>query len=171
MQSSKFEELGELLLDIGVIFTNRPLSYIEDDIQLSILTSNIMRLSQNKALLEPEPSMIQEKDMRRRANYLQRCKENLWKRWHNDYVLFPQERHDLRKKDSQSQGIHIGQVVLIKGDTRNQIHWTCRAGDSISSSAQLPTELYEIVCASTCEPVVCSCVCEQAKDLPAACCV
>ena len=32
-------------------------------------------------------------------------------------------------------------------------------GDSITSSAQFPTGLYEIVCRSACEPVVCWCLC------------
>ena len=31
--------------------------------------------------------------------------------------------------------------------------------NSITSSAQFPTELYEIVCRSACEPVVCWCLC------------
>ena len=35
--------------------------------------------------------------------------------------------------------------------------------NSISSSSQLPTELHEIVCASACEPVVCSCVANKPR--------
>ena len=39
-----WNELSEVLLDIEVAMNNRPLSYIEDDIQMPTLTSNAMLL-------------------------------------------------------------------------------------------------------------------------------
>ena len=168
-----FEELGELLLDIEVILNNRPLSYIEDDVQLPILTPNMMLLSQNNALLDPEPSRIQEKDLRRRAKYLQKCRENLWKRWHNEYVRSLRERHDLRKKDSKSEGIHVGQVVLVKGDERNRGEWNIgiveqliRGHDGVMRGARLKSKKTRIERAvELLYPLELECKVKEAKEL------
>ena len=37
-----YYELGEILLDVEINLNNRPLTYIVDDIQLNVLTTNSM---------------------------------------------------------------------------------------------------------------------------------
>ena len=74
----KLNELEEILLDAEITLNNRPLSYVEDDAQLPLLTPNMMLLGQKNALLEQELARIKDKDLRRRAKYLQRCRDNLW---------------------------------------------------------------------------------------------
>jgi len=75
--SLKFQELREILLDIEISLNNRPLSYAEEDIQFPTLTPNIMFMGQNNALLEEDVASIEDKDLRNRAKYLERCKDNL----------------------------------------------------------------------------------------------
>ena len=50
----KLNELEEILLDVEITLNNRPLSYVEDDLQLPLLTPNMMLLGQKNALLEQE---------------------------------------------------------------------------------------------------------------------
>jgi len=84
--SLKFQELREILLDVEISLNNRPLSYVEEDIQFPTLTPNIMFMGQNNALLEEDVASIEDKDLRNRAKYLERCKDNLWKRWTTEYL-------------------------------------------------------------------------------------
>ena len=118
----RYSELQELLLDIEVTLNNRPLTYVEEDIQLPLLTPNMMLLSDNNALLDPEPTGVTEKHLRKRAKYLMKCRENMWKRWRNEYIRSLRERHNLKHKENSEQ-IKVGQVVIIKGDGKNRGEW------------------------------------------------
>ena len=55
-----------------------------------------MLMGQNNALLEEDVAAIEEKDLRNRAKYIQRCKDNLWKRWTSKYLKGLRERHNLK---------------------------------------------------------------------------
>ena len=70
----KWDELQDVLLDCKIALNNRPLSYVEDDVQLPILTPNVMMFVQPNLLPEEPVKLITEKDMRKRARYLKRCK-------------------------------------------------------------------------------------------------
>ena len=54
---------------------NRPLSYVDDDIQLPILTPSSFLYGQPNMLPQLEPHHIQETDLRKRAKYLRKCKD------------------------------------------------------------------------------------------------
>ena len=82
----RYDELQELLLDIEVTLDNRSSMYIEEDIQLPILTPNMMLLSNNNAFLDPEPTRITDKNLQRRVKYLMKCRGNVWKKWRNEYI-------------------------------------------------------------------------------------
>ena len=88
----KLNELEEILLDVEITLNNRALSYVEDDLQLPLLTPNMMLLGQKNAFLEQEVTRIKDKDLRRRAKYLQRCRYNLWRRWKTEYLRTLRER-------------------------------------------------------------------------------
>ena len=60
-------ELSELVLDVEVTINGRPLSYLEEEIEMPVLTpSSLLYLRPNK-LPELEPHQIQEPDLRSRA--------------------------------------------------------------------------------------------------------
>ncbi len=77
----RLNELKEVMLDIETALKNRPLSYVEDDVQLPELTPNMMMLGDNNALLVEDVHSIENSDLRKRAQYLEQCKDRLWKRW------------------------------------------------------------------------------------------
>ena len=74
-------ELKEVLLDIEVALNNTPLSYVDEDIQLPLLTPSSFLYGQPNMLPELEPHHVQELDLRKRAKYLRKCKDALWSRW------------------------------------------------------------------------------------------
>ena len=94
--------LQEILLDIEVALNNRPLSYVDDDIQLPILTPSSFQYGQLNMLPELEPHHIQETDLRKRAKYLRKCKDALWSRWTRENLRGLRERHRLKHKENSS---------------------------------------------------------------------
>ena len=58
-------ELQEVLLDVQVALNNRPLDYVEDDIQPPILTPSSLLHIQPNTLQELEPNHIQDYDLRK----------------------------------------------------------------------------------------------------------
>ena len=77
-----WEDLHDVTLDIEVALNNRPLSYLEDDVQQPVLTP--------AKLLHVNPNIIShhldDVDLRKRANMLRNCKELMWRRWTREYV-------------------------------------------------------------------------------------
>ena len=73
-------ELCEVVLDVEIALNNRPLCYVEDDIQLPVLTPNSLLFLRSNQLPELEPHHLREFDLRRRAKYLRRRKQALWTR-------------------------------------------------------------------------------------------
>ena len=63
------------LLDVEVALNNRPLSYVEDDIQLPLLTPNLLQFGRLNLLPESEDHQQENPDLRKRARYLARCKD------------------------------------------------------------------------------------------------
>ena len=60
-----------------IAVNNRPLSYVEDDVQLPVLTPNLIMYGQSNLLPEADVDSIEETDLRKRARYLRRCKDLL----------------------------------------------------------------------------------------------
>ena len=71
-------ELCEVVLDVEIALNIRPLCYVEDDIQLPVLTPNSLLFLRSNQLPELKPHHLREFDPRRRAKYLRRCKQALW---------------------------------------------------------------------------------------------
>eukprot|EP00794_Sanderia_malayensis_P018487 gene18486-biopygen15576 len=118
----KWSELEEVIIDIEVALNNPPLSYVEDDIQLPILTPNAIQFGLPNTIPEEEVDDIDDRDMRKRARYLRRCKDVYWTRWMGDYSRGLQEKHNLKHK-TKSSVIKIGDVVIIKNDEGNRGKW------------------------------------------------
>ena len=68
-------DLCEVVLDVEIALNNRLLCYLEDDIQLPVLTPNSLLFLLSNQLSELEPHLLGEVDLRRRARYLQKCKQ------------------------------------------------------------------------------------------------
>ena len=93
-----WRELQEVLLDVEVALNNRLLDYVEDDIQLPILTPSSLLHLQPNVLPELEPKHIQDYDLRKRAKYLSKCKDAVWSTWTKEYLTGLRERHRLKQK-------------------------------------------------------------------------
>ena len=112
-------ELQEVLLDVEVALNDRPLDYVEDDIQLPILTPSSLLHMQPNALPVLEPHHIQDYDLRKRAKYLRKCKDAVWSRWTKEYLHGLQERHCLKHKGDSNHPAK-GDEVIIESDEKNR---------------------------------------------------
>ena len=72
-----FKELQDVLLDIQTELNNRPLTHCEDDVQLHVLTPNLMISGKANYLLELPSAEIKDGGLQKRAKYLEKCKEAL----------------------------------------------------------------------------------------------
>ena len=81
----QWSELQEVLLDVEVAINNRLLSYIED-IQMPILTPNTMMFVGSNEIPTQKAHHLEETDLRKRAKFLSKCKDALWKRWTTEYL-------------------------------------------------------------------------------------
>ena len=121
-ENLKWNELEEIIIDIETALNSQPLSYAEDDIQLPLLTPNSMLFGRSNLIPEQNPSEIEDRDLRKRAKYLRKCKNALWSRWSTKYVTSLRERHN-RKHNRKEMELKPGDVVLIKGKSRNRGQW------------------------------------------------
>ena len=118
----KWNELEEIIIDIETALNSRPLCYVEDDVQLPLLTPNAMLFGQPNLIPERDSAAIEERDLRKRAKYLRKCKDALWSRWSTEYVKSLRERQNL-KHNRKGMKLEPGDVVLIRGEERNRGHW------------------------------------------------
>ena len=117
-----WSELGDVLLDVEISLNNRPFSYMEEDIQMPTLTPNSLLFISSSILPELDPSHEEEKDLRKRAKYLMKCKDAMWRRWSREYLRALRERHRL-KHPGVDNPLARGDVVIIKEDQRNRNCW------------------------------------------------
>lgn len=117
-----WSELEEILLDIEVTLNCRPLDYLEDDVQMPTLTPNAMLFVGSTFVPELEAHHVQEVDLRKRARYLLKCKDAMWRRWSSEYLRGLRERHN-QKHERKSFTVAKGDVVIIKSDERNRGKW------------------------------------------------
>jgi hypothetical protein len=94
-----FKQLKEVLLEVEITLNNRPLGYLDNDIELQPLTPKV-------------------KVMVKRARYLKRCKDVMRKRWSSEYVRALRERH--RQLTGKKSEINVGDVMLLQGEEKNR---------------------------------------------------
>lgn len=111
-----------MLLDVEITLNDRPLSYVEDDVALPILTPNSMMFPQCNILPDLEPHHVADVDLRRRAKHLSKCKNAVWKRWSSEYVRSLRERHNL-KHPGKPCTLAVGDVVILKSEDKNRGKW------------------------------------------------
>ena len=105
-----------------ICLNNRPLTYVEDDPEMSVLTPNAMIIGQSSNLaVEDEGST--EEVTRKRARHILKCKQSIWKRWNGEYLTALRERHN-RKNGGKGRIAEVGDLVLIKDDAKNRGKWS-----------------------------------------------
>ena len=117
-----WNELSEVLLDVETCVNNRPLSYADEDIEMPLLTPNMMIFGHGVRIPEGDPDVFNDTDLRKRARFLKSCKDRVWNRWRTEYLRALRERHDLTH-DGKTNEISVGDVMLIKGDQKNRQKW------------------------------------------------
>ena len=90
----RWHELQDILLDVEVALNCRPLTYLEDDIQMPTLTPNAMLFVGSTFAPELAAHHLEDTDLWKRAKYLFKCKEAIWRRWSNEYLRGLRERHN-----------------------------------------------------------------------------
>ena len=130
----KWEELEEVLLDVEVTLNNRPLTYVEDDVELPVITPNTL-IHGFPVIHVPEdnPDITDEKDLRKRVRYIKKCKDDFWKRWRDEYLRGLREKHNLTHHNKEST-IAVGDVVIIKDEEKNRGKWKIGIVDKIHPS-------------------------------------
>ena len=96
--SLSWNELESVLLDVEVNLNNRPLTYMEDDIQYPILTPNSMLLGWDTVMLEEDLEEDDRKSWKKRQNYIVRCKDAAWRLWKRQYMTASRERYNMTHK-------------------------------------------------------------------------
>ena len=72
-------EVQEVMLDIEINMNNRPLTYLDNDIEQPILTLNVLLHGQ---IINVPDIQLEENnpDIRKRQRYINRCKQAAWRR-------------------------------------------------------------------------------------------
>ena len=125
-----WKELQEVLLDVEIALNNRPLQYLEDDVQMPTLTPNSMLFVGCNAIPELEAHHEEEADLRKRAKFVSRCKDAVWRRWSTEYLRRLRERHN-QKNGTREFKLSKGDVVIIKSDERNRASWSLGIVDEL----------------------------------------
>lgn len=128
---------------IEIALNNRPLSYMEDDVQLPVLTPNSMLHTNPNYLPQLKAHHLEERDLRKRAKYLKKCKQVMWNRWTREYIRGLREQHR-QARGTQTPHPNIGDVVIIKGESKNRNQWKLaivteliKSRDGITRAAKL----------------------------------
>ena len=117
-----WNELTEVLLDVETQVNRRPLSYVEDDVELPILTPASFMFQRTNQLPEEQTWRIEDTNLRKRAKFLQTCKNHMWNRWQREYLRALRERHNPVHKTANYQ-VRVGDTVLVRSDTKNRGKW------------------------------------------------
>ena len=104
-----------------------------------------MLFGQPNQIPEEEPTRVNDYDLKKRAKYLRKCKDVLWKRWTTEYLKVLRERHNLNQQTKEAI-LKERDVMPIKGEERNRGKWKIgvvehliRGRDGVIRGAQLRT--------------------------------
>lgn len=123
-------ELSKVILDVETQLNRRPLCYVEDDVQLPLLTPSSILFQRSIRLPEREPSREEDYDLRKREKYLRTCKDALWRRWTREYLTALRERHNLDGR-SKTSPLKIGDVVIIRSEEKKRAQWPLRVVEEL----------------------------------------
>lgn len=81
-----FSELEETLLDVECFMNNRPLAYLGEESEDRAVTLNVLLRGERVEFLEENTVLQEDLNMSRRLKYLKKCREQLRRRWINEYL-------------------------------------------------------------------------------------
>ena len=113
-----FSGFNRVVKDIEIVFNNRPIQYVKDEIGPRVLTPNRIIHGRDAYLLEELQEADTPSKMEKR---IRAAKEVMWKRWQTEYVRTLCERHDVTKTTPFHP--QIGEVVLVVADSKNRHEW------------------------------------------------
>ena len=88
-------EIQEMVLYIEINMDNQLFTYLDNDIEQSILTPNV--LLQRQIISVTDIQLEDDNpDIRKRQRYINKCKQAAWRRWSNDYLKELRERHNMK---------------------------------------------------------------------------
>ena len=64
----------DVILGVEISLNNRPLTYVEDDAEVSVLTPNAIIIGQVSNLAVEDEGSTEEEEMRKRARHILKCK-------------------------------------------------------------------------------------------------
>ena len=73
-----WNELADVVLDIEVAINEHPLNDLEENVELPLLTPSSMLHLRSTQSPELNAHHLRERDLRKRAQFILRCKEALW---------------------------------------------------------------------------------------------
>ena len=118
-----FQELEEILLDIACFMNNRPLAYLDEEFEQKAITPNILIHGEPTTFLEESGKSLETvNDVSRRIKYLKRCRNQLRKRWANDYIKTLMECRQ-PKHERDLAALHNGRVMLYKDYLKDNQKW------------------------------------------------
>ena len=122
--SLPFETLKELVVETEVILNNRPLGYLENDIELPTLTPHMLIHGTNVSIpqnqIEEDPDYLTA-TLQKMLKIIKHCKDSVWKRWKCEYLRALRERHFC--SNNKEIKLKIGDIVQIRSDHKNRGEW------------------------------------------------
>ena len=118
-----------MMLDIEIQINRRLLLYVEDAVELPILTPASFLYQPTYLLPEEEPWRIDERELKKLAKYLIECKNKLWRRWKKEYRVALRERHNMAHKPAKLQPKR-GDVVIVQSENKNRGVWPLAFGEN-----------------------------------------
>ena len=113
----KFSELEEVMLDIESHMNNRPLCYVGEEFADPVITPNILIRGKAAVTLNESATNFEDvetKDVVKRLRFLEKCKDDIRKRWTKEYLYSLEERNRKTEKTKVRSMPTTGAVVLIK---------------------------------------------------------
>ena len=97
-----FAQLKDLVIDIEMVMNNRPLTYMEDEVEQVVLTPNSFLHGGARLPVDLEPHQIDDHTIKREVKRVKAAKEAVWQRWKREYKLTPQSSTKLPEKERLS---------------------------------------------------------------------
>ena len=118
-----FAELEDTLLDVECFMSNRPLVYLGEELEGRAVTPNILLRGESVTCLEENvEELAEEADVTRRLKYLKRCREQLRRRWINEYLRALDEKQNGTANRDVTL-LETGRVVLINNSLKRNAKW------------------------------------------------
>lgn len=123
-----FEQLRTLMVEIESVINARPITYVYDDtnsISYPLTPSDLVygrrvTLTPNSAHHE---IISTHQSLTRRARHHKNLLQQVTKQWRKEYLTSLREQSNARNKGNAVQEISVGDIVLLKNDSTNRIHW------------------------------------------------